>query len=63
MGRSTQGVTLIALDEGTKLAGLERVVERDSDGTAMAWQRDTMRRRPNAPGEGDAPQSPQPSED
>jgi len=28
-GRSTQGVTLIALDEGEKLAGLERIDERD----------------------------------
>ncbi|HEY5638344.1 MAG TPA: DNA gyrase subunit A [Burkholderiales bacterium] len=30
-GRSTQGVTLIALDEGEKLAGLERIVEREGD--------------------------------
>ena len=30
-GRTTQGVTLIALGEGEKLAGLERVVERDED--------------------------------
>ncbi|MCX7961056.1 MAG: DNA gyrase subunit A [Burkholderiales bacterium] len=29
MGRSTQGVTLIALAEGEKLAGLARIVERD----------------------------------
>ncbi len=28
-GRSTQGVTLIALDEGEKLAGLERIDEHD----------------------------------
>jgi DNA gyrase subunit A len=28
-GRSTQGVTLISLDEGEKLAGLERIEERD----------------------------------
>jgi DNA gyrase subunit A len=28
-GRSTQGVTLIALGEGEKLAGLERIEERD----------------------------------
>ena len=32
MGRSTQGVTLITLDEGEKLAGLERIEERDLDG-------------------------------
>ena len=31
MGRATQGVTLIALDGGTLLSGLQRVVERDSD--------------------------------
>jgi DNA gyrase subunit A len=31
MGRATQGVTLIALDDGTKLSGLQRVVERDSE--------------------------------
>ena len=29
MGRATQGVTLINLDEGEKLAGLERVIETD----------------------------------
>jgi DNA gyrase subunit A len=31
MSRSTQGVTLINLGDGEKLAGLERVVERDDD--------------------------------
>lgn len=31
MSRVTQGVTLINLDEGEKLAGLERVVETDED--------------------------------
>jgi DNA gyrase subunit A len=31
MGRSTQGVTLIALGEGEKLAGIERIVEREDD--------------------------------
>jgi DNA gyrase subunit A len=29
MGRATQGVTLINLDEGEKLAGLEKVVESE----------------------------------
>ncbi|GAO36052.1 DNA gyrase subunit A [Sulfuricella sp. T08] len=33
MGRATQGVTLINLDKGEKLIGLERVVEADSEGT------------------------------
>ena len=32
MGRSTQGVTLIALSEGEKLAGVERILERDEEG-------------------------------
>jgi len=31
MGRSTQGVTLINLDSGEKLAGIEKVVERDEE--------------------------------
>lgn len=31
LGRATQGVTLISLDEGEKLAGLEKVVESDDD--------------------------------
>jgi DNA gyrase subunit A len=30
-GRSTQGVTLIALSEGEKLAGVERILERDEE--------------------------------
>ncbi len=33
MGRATQGVTLIALDAGTTLTGLQRIVERDVDGS------------------------------
>jgi DNA gyrase subunit A len=32
MGRATQGVTLISLDEGTTLAGLQRIVETDDEG-------------------------------
>jgi DNA gyrase subunit A len=34
MGRSTQGVTLINLDKGTFLAGLEKVVEAEEEGDA-----------------------------
>ncbi len=30
MGRATQGVTLIALDDGTQLSGLQRIVENDA---------------------------------
>ena len=30
MGRATQGVTLIGLDEGSQLSGLQRIVENDA---------------------------------
>ncbi|MEJ8821013.1 DNA gyrase subunit A [Variovorax humicola] len=32
LGRATQGVTLIGLDEGAKLSGLQRIVENDANG-------------------------------
>ncbi len=49
MGRATQGVTLIALDEGTLLAGIEKIGETEDDGNgngngnghAVAELRDT----------------------
>ena len=31
LGRATQGVTLISLDDGEKLAGLEKIVETDDE--------------------------------
>ena len=31
MGRSTQGVTLINLDQGSKLSGLQKIVESDEE--------------------------------
>ena len=31
MGRSTQGVTLINLDAGEKLSGLQRIMDRDDE--------------------------------
>jgi DNA gyrase subunit A len=34
LGRATQGVTLIALDNGTKLSGLQRIVENDANDAA-----------------------------
>ena len=34
MGRATQGVTLIAVEEGTTLSGLQRIVESDLDDTS-----------------------------
>ncbi|MBI5927257.1 MAG: DNA gyrase subunit A, partial [Aquabacterium sp.] len=34
LGRATQGVTLISLDEGAKLIGLQRIVENDANANA-----------------------------
>jgi DNA gyrase subunit A len=34
LGRATQGVTLIALDDGAKLSGLQRIAENDANGDA-----------------------------
>jgi DNA gyrase subunit A len=36
MGRATQGVTLISLDEGTKLSGLQQVAEAEAEGEGDA---------------------------
>ena len=36
LGRATQGVTLIALDDGSKLSGLQRLVENDANVDAPA---------------------------
>ncbi len=36
LGRATQGVTLIGLDEGAKLSGLQRIVENDANGESDA---------------------------
>jgi DNA gyrase subunit A len=44
MGRATQGVTLIALDEGAELSGLQRIVENDANVPEL-----------DEPNEGDAP--------
>jgi len=35
LGRATQGVTLIALDGGSKLSGLQRIAENDAEGEAV----------------------------
>jgi DNA gyrase subunit A len=45
LGRATQGVTLIGLDEGSKLSGLQRIVEND----AAAGEADAL----DAPAPGD----------
>ncbi|TWI65276.1 DNA gyrase subunit A [Pseudoduganella lurida] len=36
MGRATQGVTLIAVEDGTRLSGLQRIVEADEEELAEA---------------------------
>jgi DNA gyrase subunit A len=54
LGRATQGVTLIALDAGEKLAGLEKVVESEDEDERRAGRaggrcgrRPTRCRRPD----------------
>ena len=51
LGRATQGVTLIALDEGEKLAGLEKVVETEDeqDATTDAVPESTDGTAPESP--------------
>ncbi|VVE88096.1 DNA gyrase subunit A [Pandoraea bronchicola] len=47
MGRATQGVTLISLDEGTTLSGLQRIVESDAE----------VAENGDAPGDDEAPEA------
>ena len=57
MGRATQGVTLIGLDEGSQLSGLQRIVENDantSDGTDTSDSSDAPAIDNDAMPEGDA---------
>ena len=42
MGRATQGVTLIGLDEGAKLSGMQRIVENDAQAGAEDAQADDV---------------------
>ena len=51
LGRATQGVTLIALDDGSKLSGLQRIVENDAEG-ASAEVDDEANTNPDANGAG-----------
>lgn len=41
LGRATQGVTLIGLDEGAKLSGLQRIVENDANVDSESGADDT----------------------
>ncbi|MBL8288425.1 MAG: DNA gyrase subunit A, partial [Rubrivivax sp.] len=42
LGRATQGVTLIALDDGARLSGLQRIVENDANGGGSSEGDDTV---------------------
>jgi DNA gyrase subunit A len=52
LGRATQGVTLISLDDGTRLSGLQRIVENDANADANAEAADSDGAAPDAPAEG-----------
>lgn len=49
LGRATQGVTLIALDDGSKLSGLQRIVENDANEADNAAEGGDTGDTPEAP--------------
>jgi DNA gyrase subunit A len=49
LGRATQGVTLIALDDGAKLSGLQRIVENDANEADASAEPDESGDNPEAP--------------
>ena len=51
LGRATQGVTLIALDDGARLTGLQRIVENDASLDAAIADAGSD----SAPSDGDGP--------
>ena len=51
LGRATQGVTLIALDEGAKLSGLQRIVENDANESSNESATETGADAPNPDGD------------
>ena len=55
LGRATQGVTLISLDAGEKLAGLEKVVETEDDSENGADSAQESTQEPGEAAEGDQP--------
>ncbi len=64
LGRATQGVTLIGLDEGSKLSGLQRIVENDANVTEVGEPEEdadsaiTPAQAPEAPEAPDTPETP-----
>jgi DNA gyrase subunit A len=55
MGRATQGVTLINVDEGTRLSGLQRIAESDSDDDADDAEEGDLSADPAADSNSDVP--------
>jgi len=53
MGRATQGVTLIGLDEGSQLSGLQRIVENDANTDEAVNSNDSIARETDAEPESD----------
>jgi DNA gyrase subunit A len=49
LGRATQGVKLIALDEGSKLSGLQRIVENDAAVNGESSEEDSTGIEPEGP--------------
>jgi DNA gyrase subunit A len=59
LGRATQGVTLIALDDGSQLSGLQRIVENDANSDAgEAASTDPAGEAPGTPASNDPPGDP-----
>jgi DNA gyrase subunit A len=54
LGRATQGVTLIALDDGSTLSGLQRIVENDANGEVSGDAAGDPTGDGGAPGGGEA---------
>jgi DNA gyrase subunit A len=48
LGRATQGVTLISLDDGSKLSGLQRIVENDTPDLASGGETDDQGAGPSS---------------
>ena len=59
MGRATQGVTLIGLDEGSQLSGLQRIVENDASLDENETETETETDTDTKIAEGDKPSNPE----
>ena len=59
LGRATQGVTLIALDAGEKLSGLEKIVESEDDVELDSEENQEASQETNQEAPGDEPAAPE----